>query len=258
MDTRLNAHDWLTAHGWPVTHANLSVIEQVRNLSDETLSDPDVRQAFIRGADAETILRSILNTGTAVPATVPAPEDDPTQPVPVTDEPVGEDGLTQAEEDQLTALLAKSGQRLAETDSREPFGGAPYGNAGGDTTYNYVQDQPFNPWAPPTDKRSHPSDNTASKVEALEQKVDLMALDLSAVQTAVTSEVTVDQSAIALITSIAAEVTTLQGQVADPATIAALGTLADQLNGSSTALAAAITANTPAAPPVTPGAPPAD
>jgi len=67
--------------------------------------------------------------------------------------------------------------------------------------------------------------------------------DLTALTAQVAQNTTVEQSAITLIQGLAAQ---LQAVATDPVAIAAL---ASQLNASATALAAAITANTPSAPP---------
>jgi hypothetical protein len=68
--------------------------------------------------------------------------------------------------------------------------------------------------------------------------------DLTALQQAIEKEVTVDQSAITLIKGMAAHLTKLAGQPnVAPADLSAL---AKKLNDSAAALAAAVTANTPA------------
>jgi hypothetical protein len=68
--------------------------------------------------------------------------------------------------------------------------------------------------------------------------------DLAALQKAVENEVTVDQSAITLIKGVAAHVTKLASQPnVAPSDLSAL---AKKLNDSAAALAAAVTANTPA------------
>lgn len=66
--------------------------------------------------------------------------------------------------------------------------------------------------------------------------------DLTALTAEVSRNTEVDQSAIALLTGLAAQIEALK---TDPA---ALQALADQLKGSSDALAAAVVANTPVAP----------
>jgi hypothetical protein len=67
-------------------------------------------------------------------------------------------------------------------------------------------------------------------------------LDFTKLQTAVTNEVTVEQSAITLITTIAGEIA---ASANDQQTVS---DLADKLNQAAAGLSAAITANTPAAP----------
>ena len=69
-----------------------------------------------------------------------------------------------------------------------------------------------------------------------------MASDLIVLQEQVSKVETVDQSAIVLIQGLAEQIAELKN---DPAAIQAL---ADRLNASATALASAVTANTPAAP----------
>lgn len=66
--------------------------------------------------------------------------------------------------------------------------------------------------------------------------------DLSTIQAAVEADTTVDQSAITLLNSLAEQ---LRNAANDPAEVQAI---ADQLNQNSSALAAAVSANTPAAP----------
>lgn len=75
-------------------------------------------------------------------------------------------------------------------------------------------------------------------------------IDLTALEAEVSSNESVDQSAITLIESLAAEIESSKG---DPV---ALQALVDRLRASSAALASAISANTPAAPePVPPPTP---
>ena len=68
-----------------------------------------------------------------------------------------------------------------------------------------------------------------------------MANDLTAIETAVTNETTVEQSAIVLLQGLSAQLASLKN---DPAAIQAL---ADQINKNAQALADAVVANTPAA-----------
>mgnify|MGYP007044033604 FL=1 len=76
-----------------------------------------------------------------------------------------------------------------------------------------------------------------------------MALSLDALAAAVAADVTVDQSAITLLGGLTAKIDELiatSGNTIDPA---ALQALVDQINASKDALAAAVVANTVAAPP---------
>jgi hypothetical protein len=75
------------------------------------------------------------------------------------------------------------------------------------------------------------------------QGAQLMA-DLSVLTAEVERNTAVDESAIALLTGLAAQIEALK---TDPV---ALQSLADTMRGSSDALAAAVVANTPVAPPV--------
>ena len=78
--------------------------------------------------------------------------------------------------------------------------------------------------------------------------IERMALDISKLQAAVAAETTVEQSAVTLIGTLAGEIQTLinaSGNTVDPA---ALQALVDQMTASQASLAAAVTANTPAAP----------
>lgn len=68
-----------------------------------------------------------------------------------------------------------------------------------------------------------------------------MAADLKTIQDAVTNSTTVEQSAITLLQGLAAQIASIKN---DPVAIQAL---ADQINANSSALAAAVTANTPSA-----------
>ena len=81
-----------------------------------------------------------------------------------------------------------------------------------------------------------------------------MALDITALQTAVANETTVEKSAITLIGGLAAQIQTLIDESQDEVDPAALQALVDQMTASQTALATAVTANTPAAPPAAPAA----
>lgn len=73
------------------------------------------------------------------------------------------------------------------------------------------------------------------------QKENIIMADLTNITAAVANETTVEDSAVVLIQNLAAAVTAAG---TDPAALAAL---TDQLNSEATSLAAAVTANTPAA-----------
>jgi len=75
-----------------------------------------------------------------------------------------------------------------------------------------------------------------------------MGLDISALTAAVAKQTTVEQSAVTLLTQLSAEIKTLAGQVVDPATVQALNDLATKNDSNDTALASAVTQNTPASP----------
>jgi len=82
----------------------------------------------------------------------------------------------------------------------------------------------------------------AGALATLTQQMEQIMADLSALTAEVARNTEVDSSAIALLTGLAAQIEALK---TDPV---ALQTLADQMKGSSDALAAAVLANTPAAP----------
>ena len=81
-----------------------------------------------------------------------------------------------------------------------------------------------------------------SVLAVLTMKQEQIMADLTALTAEVERNTTVDESAIALLTGLAAQIEALK---TDPA---ALQALADTMRGSSDALAAAVLANTPAAP----------
>ncbi len=75
-----------------------------------------------------------------------------------------------------------------------------------------------------------------------------MAIDLTALKNAVDAEKTVEDSAITLLTGLTSQISALiaaSGNTVDPA---ALQAIVDQVNTDAASLAAAVTANTPAAP----------
>jgi len=77
----------------------------------------------------------------------------------------------------------------------------------------------------------------------IQRKEDTMSAELDALTVQVAANTTVEQSAITLIQGLATQIAALKN---DPAAITALSA---SLKNSADALAAAITANTPAAPP---------
>jgi hypothetical protein len=81
-----------------------------------------------------------------------------------------------------------------------------------------------------------------SSLAALTMKQEQVMTDLTALTVEVARNTEVDQSAIALLNGLAAQIESLK---TDPV---ALQNLADTMRGSSDALAAAVTANTPVAP----------
>jgi hypothetical protein len=89
--------------------------------------------------------------------------------------------------------------------------------------------------------RSELADIKAALAIITSQGLSIMT-DLTNITTAVANETTVDQSAITLLNSLSAQIASLKN---DPV---ALQALADSLTTNSTALAAAVAANTPAAP----------
>ena len=91
--------------------------------------------------------------------------------------------------------------------------------------------------------RNSKLDQILSLVQTLKGKEDQIIMDLKPLTAQVAQNTSLEASAVTLIQGIAAQLAADQN---DPAAVAALST---QLNNSATALAAAITANTPAAPP---------
>ncbi len=86
-------------------------------------------------------------------------------------------------------------------------------------------------------------DTIIGLLQAIQTKENLMSAELDALAVQVKANTDLEASAVSLIQGIAAQLTALKN---DPAAITALST---QLASSASALAAAITANTPAAPP---------
>lgn len=102
-----------------------------------------------------------------------------------------------------------------------------------------------------------------SKVLLMSNVLDPITAEIATLQAAVTAETTVSQSAVTLLNGLGGQVTALAAQLAtaianqaDPAQVSALVTqlhgLGTTIQTDSTALAAAVTANTPAAPAPTP------
>jgi hypothetical protein len=84
-------------------------------------------------------------------------------------------------------------------------------------------------------------------LQTQQKELTNMALDITALQTAVANETTVEQSAITLMTGLAAKISALiasSGNTVDPV---ALQAIVDGINQNQAALAAAVAANTPAA-----------
>ena len=78
--------------------------------------------------------------------------------------------------------------------------------------------------------------------------VNKMALDITALQAAVAKQTTVEQSAVTLLTTLTTEIKALAANTVDPATVQALNDLAAKVDSNATALAGAVTQNTPASP----------
>ena len=84
--------------------------------------------------------------------------------------------------------------------------------------------------------------NVPATLARLERKLDLMALDLTALNAAVTAETTVDQSVETLLTTLAAELATAN----DAGDQAAIAQIVTTMQANAATLGAAVTANTPA------------
>src|SRR5690348_18501042 len=98
----------------------------------------------------------------------------------------------------------------------------------------------------------HDSDETQKLLTQLIKEIHQMALDLTALTQAVNDEKTVEQSAITLLNGLTKQIADLvaaSGNTVDPA---ALQAIVDQVNADKQALADAVAANTPAAPPPAP------
>ncbi len=85
------------------------------------------------------------------------------------------------------------------------------------------------------------------RLTQLTKEIKKMAIDLTALTTAVNDEKTVEESAITLLTGLSQKIADLiaaSGNTVDPA---ALQAIVDEINTNKAALAAAVSANTPAA-----------
>lgn len=101
-------------------------------------------------------------------------------------------------------------------------------------------------------KISHQLDRIEMKLDILIKRETIMNETTQQVLDAVTAETTLEQSAIALITSLQSQLTAaLSNTTIDPADQANLNTIFANLQSNATALSAALTANTPAAPATT-------
>jgi len=98
-------------------------------------------------------------------------------------------------------------------------------------------------FAKPLDVRLTPSAALMGALQTIIQQGAKMSAELDRLTTEVSEATTVQQSAITLLNSLAQQI---RDNANDPAK---LNALADELDGSSNALAAAVEANTPAAPP---------
>lgn len=85
-------------------------------------------------------------------------------------------------------------------------------------------------------------------LQTQQKETATIMLDLTAIQTAVTNETTVEASAETLLTTLSAQIQTLITQSGNTVDPAALQKIVDQLNSNASNLAAAVTANTTAAP----------
>jgi hypothetical protein len=87
-----------------------------------------------------------------------------------------------------------------------------------------------------------------SALQAQTKEIGTIMLDISGLQQAVANETTVDQSVQALITGLANQITTLIAQSGDTVDPTALAALVSTMQQNASALTAAVSANTPAAP----------
>lgn len=87
-------------------------------------------------------------------------------------------------------------------------------------------------------------DNIGHQLDILTQKQEMIMLDLTALQTAVETETTVEESVIVLLNQLAADLAAAQGNQA------AIDAVVAQMTANADSLAAAVTANTPVTPSV--------
>lgn len=92
-------------------------------------------------------------------------------------------------------------------------------------------------------------------VRRIDAETKSMAIDLTKITAADASIDAQTTAVLGLVQTMATEITTISGSSTDPATQASLDALADDLNTKAGAIAAAVTANTPA--PANPPSPPA-
>ena len=83
------------------------------------------------------------------------------------------------------------------------------------------------------------------KLDLILERLNKMAIDLTALTAAVAQDTSVEQSAITLLQALTAEVTAISAGSTDPATQTALNALVTQVNTNVTNLGAAVAANTP-------------
>lgn len=98
------------------------------------------------------------------------------------------------------------------------------------------------------DKVLETLDRIERKINRLLRETGTMAIDLTALTAEVANNTAVDTSVEQLVQNLAAQIAALSAASADPATKAALNTLVATLQNNDTAIAAAVTKNTPAAP----------
>lgn len=91
---------------------------------------------------------------------------------------------------------------------------------------------------------------TLTTLDRIERTLDKMKIDLTGIEQEVTDLTTVQESAIALLNGLSGKIAEISAELADnPVAQAKLNELTTAMDTSSNALAAAVAANTPAAPP---------